>query len=488
MAGKSLGAITAQDEQIRLLTYTAVAAGARGLIFESRTRLDAADIQTKARAASLELLNLELALIEPWGAAGSYLSSIAGSDPQVTGAILQAERERVVLPLWMGTGSQFVPGQSAGNSISFVIPGVPEDHRAYEITPAGVKPLETRRVTGGTSATLDEFGLTSIILLTQNPVAISELSGRLARSRERAARLQRDLAYQKLRNIEEMERRLASIAPSPRQGPAWFSAARAGLEKSDLAMGAGEFEAAYLSAQRAMRPMRLIERAHWDAHSRALGPPVASPLGTSFATLPEHLQLVGRIRGGRFESSQLPGGDFERLDSMLSAGWRNLMHPQPGLETQAELTPEAARSGTLGMRLQVRSTLTSQSPALVESAPLWISSPALSTVPGAIYRIRAAVRIAAPITGSNDGLMVVDSLGGEPLAERIRTTRGWQEVTLYRVAAGTAPLAVSFVLTGLGTVDIDDVRIEPLLPAGAGRLDQVALPNTDDLRRLPVVR
>jgi hypothetical protein len=365
---------------------------------------------------------------------------------------------------------------------------VPEDHRAYEITPAGVKPLEARRVTGGTSTALEEFGLTSILLLTQNPVAISELSGRLARGRERAARLQRDLAYQKLRNIEDVERRLASVAPAPRQAPGWFSAARAGLEKSDLAMGRGDFEAAYLNAQRAMRPMRMIERAHWDAHAGALGPPVASPLGISFATLPEHIDLVRRVRGGRFESNQLPGGNFERLQNMLSVGWRNLMHPQPAVETQAELTPQAARSGTLGLRLQVRPAVSSQPPGLIESPPLWITSPALSTTPGAVYRIRASVRITGPITGSNDGLMVVDSLGGEALAQRLRSTRDWQEVTLYRIASGTTPLSVSFVLTGLGTVDIDDVRIEPLLPPGAGRLDQAALPNTDDLRRLPVVR
>jgi len=164
------------------------------------------------------------------------------------------------------------------------------------------------------------------------------------------------------------------------------------------------------------------------------------------------------------------------------------MHPQPGIETQAELTPQAARSGALGLRMQVRPSAGSQPPALVESAPLWITSPALSVQPGALYRIRAAVRISSPITGSNDGLMVVDSLGGEALAERIRSTRDWQEVTLYRVAAGPGPLAVSFVLTGLGAADIDDVRIEPLFTAGSGGFDQAALPNAGDLRRLPVAR
>ena len=55
--------------------------------------------------------------------------------------------------------------------------------------------------------------------------------------------------------------------------------------------------------------------------------------------------------------------------------------------------------------------------------------------PGQLVVIHGWVNIPAPITGSVDGLLVVDSLGGEDLALRIDKTSGWQEFTLFRVAA-----------------------------------------------------
>ena len=58
-------------EQIRLLAYTAVASGSRGLVFLSDSPLDAPDAETQQRAMALELLNLELEVMEPWAAAGT---------------------------------------------------------------------------------------------------------------------------------------------------------------------------------------------------------------------------------------------------------------------------------------------------------------------------------------------------------------------------------------------------------------------------------
>ncbi len=47
-------------EQMRLLVYTAISAGSRGLVFLSRSPLSATDPETRQRAMDLELLNLEL--------------------------------------------------------------------------------------------------------------------------------------------------------------------------------------------------------------------------------------------------------------------------------------------------------------------------------------------------------------------------------------------------------------------------------------------
>ena len=70
------------------------------------------------------------------------------------------------------------------------------------------------------------------------------------------------------------------------------------------------------------------------------------------------------------------------------------------------------------------------------------------------------------IRGNQNGLMILDSLGGQPLAERVPITSGWQEFTLYRCADNREDFGVTFELTGVGSAMIDEVTIRTIdLPA-----------------------
>ena len=89
--------------------------------------------------------------------------------------------------------------------------------------------------------------------------------------------------------------------------------------------------------------------------------------------------------------------------------------------------------------------------------------------------IHGWARVSGEIAGSVDGLMIVDSLGGEDLAVRIRRTDGWRQFTIYRAAPASGRMNVSFVLSGLAEVDLDDVAIQTLKAAGTGRVTQAGL-------------
>ncbi len=84
---------------------------------------------------------------------------------------------------------------------------------------------------------------------------------------------------------------------------------------------------------------------------------------------------------------------------------------------------------------------------------------------GDVVCIRGQVRVPSPISGSVDGLMILDSLGGDALAERIDQTNGWREFVLYRAAPHAGDLTLTFALTGLGEAWVDDVSIR-LIPHG----------------------
>jgi hypothetical protein len=68
-----------------------------------------------------------------------------------------------------------------------------------------------------------------------------------------------------------------------------------------------------------------------------------------------------------------------------------------------------------------------------------------------------------------DGLLVFDSIGGADLALRIDRTAGWRELTMFRAAGQSGPMSVTFALSGLGEVHLDDVTLAVLEPAPAGR-------------------
>ena len=56
---------------------------------------------------------------------------------------------------------------------------------------------------------------------------------------------------------------------------------------------------------------------------------------------------------------------------------------------------------------------------------------------------------------------------GPPLAVRVRHTAGWQPVTLYRAVPYNGEIRLTFALTGLGEVWLDDVAMARLQPPRA---------------------
>jgi hypothetical protein len=467
-------------EQLRLLTYIAVSAGTRGLLFESYSPLNGTDADTRLRAATLELLNLEMDLAEPWVAAGSYTGTVRGeqvdgkkSSPQtgVLAATLQRAHSRLLVPLWTTPRSQHVTGQATGSEVSFVV-SAPEDYRAYLLLPDGLRPIRLQRVAGGVRATLEEFDLTSLILLTQDDKTIQEVSTRLMRSSKRLAEIERELAAVKLRAVDEMSNRWATRLPPVSQASAWRATAETQLKTCDSMLAAGRYGEAYLAAHRASRPLRWLERSQWESVLPPLRSPVASPGAVMFASLPAHFGLVQRIAASPAGPNQLPAANFEDLGAMFQAGWQHMQHPAQGLQCNAELTPEAAHSGRLGLRLSVQPGAADRAPAQVETPPLWMTSPPLRVEAGQLLRIQGWVQVPRPIAGSVDGLTVLDSFGGEALAERFTRTNGWTSFTLYRVAPQAGEFTVTFALSGLGEAWLDDVTIEPLGP----RVDLPASP------------
>jgi len=455
---------TVTADQLRLLVYTALSCGPRGLYFSTRTRLDGADAPARQRALALELLNSELALIEPWTASGHLVATIEGTEPESRGIVYQTDRSRLLLPFWAGRGAQFVPSQVSATGISFTVPAVPESHRAYELTPSGLSSVrDKKRVAGGTRVTLDEFGVSSMVILTEDPLTLGHLQRELRSRAPRAAQLARELAIARSLFVERMETALASRAPVINDTASPLRDASRHVQQSEQLLAAGDYPGAFAEARRAMRPLRMLERARWDQARQTFESVTASPFAATYDTLPQHWILVGSLSSAEFGRNQLMGGNLERLETLASAGWHHYRHEHQGLESLAELSPQDPNSGKFSLKLAARAIDAKNAPGTVETSPVWITTPGIPVEAGQLFRLRGFVRVPAPITATVDGLLVIDSFGGEAMAERIRQTDGWQEFILYRTAPQRGELRVTFALSGLGEAYLDDVAIEPVM-------------------------
>jgi hypothetical protein len=462
---------TFAPEQIRLLVWTALSSGSRGMVFQSQTPLSADDPQTRQRALTLRGLNLELELMEPWVAAGHFVD-VANTDKEdlqeVSGAVLQSNRARLVLPAWLARGSQCVAGEAFARAMAVIVPGIPDPASAYELTAGRLEPLRRKRDTGGVRVTLDEFSLTGTLLFAQDPAVVDAVSRRAAANGKAVAEIERQLAGWKLetvgRGIASLGGRLSPLTDVP----AALADARRALEESDVRLRTGDLQGGWLGARRAERFLRRLERDAWKAAMTGLGSPVVSPGTAAFSTLPWHWALVERLRQGHPGANRLPGGDFEDMQLMLRAGWRHEQHPLPGVTAAADLVSEAHHTGRWGMRLTARADDPDNPPAMIETPPVWLTTPAVPVEAGQLVWVHGWVFIPKPITASVDGLLVIDSLGGEELAERIDKTEGWGEFTLLRVADRTGPMTVTFALSGLGEARLDDIAVQVIEPGPRG--------------------
>ena len=193
-------------------------------------------------------------------------------------------------------------------------------------------------------------------------------------------------------------------------------------------------------ARRAMMPLRKLERTAWDTAMSGLDSPVAIPFTSSFQALPWYWALVDRTAALHAGRNILPGGDFENLELMVQDGWRHFQHLTPGIQTAADLVPDAAHGGRLGLRLTARADSPENPPAMIEMPPLWVTSPAVPVEAGQIVRIHGWINVPTAITGSVDGLLVVESLTGEEMALRLDKTKGWREFSMLRIVPQSGPL------------------------------------------------
>jgi hypothetical protein len=378
--------------------------------------------------------------------------------------------------MWMGPGSQFVPGQIATTNLRLRVPNVPIGAQAWEVTPGGVRALEVKRVVGGTEVTIPDFGLTTAIVFTgdHGPDGLEVYFQREVRRRARlAAQWTKELAEEELKKVTQVEEALAKQGHQTDYAKAWLKDAGEKLaEAKRLWEGATGHETyahdrdAYAQAQLCLRSLRRVTRSEWEAAVKNLDVPSASVYALSYYTLPRHWEMVDRYKAMRRADNVLPDGDFETPPNQQAAAWTvQVADSLDAVIPSAKRVTEGPHGGKQCLKLEVKPKDPQRCPAVLERTFLAIHSPDVHLAPGTDVIVSGWVRIPKGIGASADGAMLYDSAGDVPLAVRlVAPHEKWKKFTLYRKVPSSGKLHVTLALTGVGIAYFDDIRIEPLLP------------------------
>ncbi len=450
--GLRLPKLCAAPEQIRLLAFETIAAGARGVCFRSRSRLDVEDNVAKLRVASLRAINLELSLVEPWAAGGSFAEEIDMRESSLRGRVLETDRSRLLIITRHESGQQYVPHPQRTEPISFVAHSVPITDQAYHLGSNGLQPL-LRSQTTGPRITIRDPDAVSLVLFTQDPLAINRSTRVLSENRKQAATLRQEMASIQLRQTTEIIGKLGRMKPAK---PA-LDESKAFLDRAEQLLRGGDARDALAATRAAQSLICRVQREAWDEAVLAFPSPASSLLCSSFATLPLHAEATNRLATATWTTNALASGDCESLDAMLRSGWRQHASESSAETTFVELSLVEPAGGRSSLRMVARQS--SKANAATNASPLSITSAPVSIEAGQSLRIHGWVKVPEPIVGSDDALMIYDSGSGEELAERIEHTDGWREFTLYRIATHSGELTLTFALTGFGEAWLDELSV-----------------------------
>lgn len=465
-------------EQFRLQTWSSVLGGARGLLFESHSPLDEQDATTLARAKSLEVLNLELSLIEDWLAGGRTIATLQSSNhAEVQAVVLSSGHTKLVLAAWTGAESQYVPTTSeAQESVRFIVPGLPQSAEVFQVTPTGLRPVETRRVTGGMELTLDHFLLDGMLLVTPDPGVLRALRQRVARARRRSAQLHKELAESKFTQVSRWLQELGSLPESVGAVSQSLTAARNHLGRCQRGFILEDYGSSWQAAQDAWRPLLETERLVWQEAVALLESPQSTPFASNPRTLLPHVNFLSELRSSRLGPNLLLGGNCEHFETLIRNGW--MQHQSSDHQTDAWLAAGNPHSGNGCLQLSVKS---SRSVAF-ESPPLRISTGSMTFVPGARVRISGWLRWTQAPSEPHAGVRVYDSIGGEDLALSVQPGEKWQMFSYYRVITEAKPLQIEIALLGAGQLAVDDVSVQQIFsPATPDPGQSLPTPNRGTL-------
>jgi len=454
-----------EPQQMKFLAYEAIAGGARGMRFRSRSRLDGTDPSTRLRAMTIEWLNSELVRLEPWIAGGAILGAVPTNDPELEVTAIGTNRARLLLIQRPTHHEQYIAGDVPVRTVTFSDPNTTFTQQVMLIGESGLESLPSVRQLGSNQITIENCPLMAAVVLSETPLVFHNLNQSYQRPGKLSTlQLHTELTRQWLAIMQLIDRQMARMGRSTTAASNAMNEAANSFRNASGLQERNSLAAAIPLLHQTDERLAFARREMITEPLGQFQSKMSSPLIAHTSLVPLHWELAKRLETQQWNPNGLAGGDFENLQHLQRSGWENRRLDDDLYLTKVELSDAAAVSGKFGLRLEVGAKT---SATTIDATPLWITTPKVPVRAGQLVRIHGWVNIPKVIHGNMDGLMINDSLGGDAMAERIPVTNGWQEFTLYRGVPADGNLDVTFSLTGIGVAHLDEVTIRTVdIPVG----------------------
>lgn len=482
--------LVVEPEQITTQVIAALSAGVRAIAFWKTEPFGAGRLDESETGLAVAMSVLQIRLLEPWLVSGqtqSYIAVDDGSDqearnrrrnasplqravsaspvsltPSEAGiprtpdaAVISGRNGSLILVSMWDDSSQLVPGQLYARQAR-LIATARETSSASRVTTTNVVGQRRTDRPGGLEVTLNDLDMFGVILVSSDPGVFAEMGRQVQQIAPLAADLQVKIAGLKYRRVIGTCVEIDQITSRPPASASkWLKDAERRLEFAESSLQNDQFVDAERQAQACLRSLRVVQNLYWKAAIQQQPTPMASPFTIAFSSLPEHWRMMRTIESTEPSENLLPTAASDRRRAMEQAGWSfpELAGNIYSTRSQVNVDPQTSRRV---LQLAAWKPVSTQ-PSLATQPSTLVNMPAIVVEAGDILEIRGRVRRSDRSIRAVEEypFMIFDSELGPEFAVRPALETGWRSFHLYRQAAVSGPLQVTFGLQGSAEVHLD---------------------------------
>lgn len=453
----SLGAETPlfapERQQVELQCFAAIMGGARGLVFDSLSRLDAPTPEARVRSLTLQSVMERLKSIAPFAASGRLSTSIECLETDVAAVSLGTPACTLVLAARFTDFDPFVPPLVPPEPRTLAISGIPPLWEVYELAEETTRRLNLSSDAGLRRVTVPQVGRLVQLVAARDVHDVRQIAAQRARQEQGSLARRLELATLMQQETEHVLGQLARLRPPFQELQFSAEQVQVDLHKARNAIDRKDPLQAWSHLTRGEDGLATIRHQTWRSSWPPADSPSCCPLLTQFRSLATWAQLANGLTPlAPGAINLLPEGGCEDLARIRESGWQvvapSTRHAGPPLR----VVRYPAKSG----RFSLHMTSAGQDGVTLKVRDIPLAA-------GQVVLIQGSVLVPqAPTAGPETRVTVSDSLAGPGLAWRKSAMTNWESFRMVRSGDGVQPLTLEVSLEGPGDLYLDDLSVTPV--------------------------